>query len=88
MENKTFRKVVGTKTWKQYTNKNKTVFQYDGATGIKIGFTKASGRTLVASAKRGDVEMICVVLNDGDWFNDAYSLMDYGFNVKGCNNEK
>lgn len=88
MENKTFRKVVGTKTWKQYTNKNKTVFQYDGATGIKIGFTKASGRTLVASAKREDTELICVVFNDGNWFDDAYRLMDYGFGVKGCNDEK
>ncbi len=88
MENKTFRKVVKTKTWKEYTNKNKTVFQYEGATGIKIGFTKQAGRTLVASAKRQGVELICVVLSDGNWFNDAYSLMDYGFEVKGCNDER
>lgn len=88
MENKTFRKVVKTKSWKEYTNKNKTVFQYEGATGIKIGFTKQAGRTLVASAKRQGVELICVVLSDGNWFNDAYSLMDYGFEVKGCNDER
>lgn len=88
MKDKTFRKVVGAKSWEQYTNKNKTVFQYEGATGIKIGFTKKSGRTLVASAKRKNVELICVVLSDGNWFNDAYALMDYGFQVKGCNDEK
>lgn len=88
MKDKTFRKVVGAKSWEQYTNKNKTVFQYDGATGIKIGFTKKSGRTLVASAKRENVEMICVVLSDGNWFNDAYALMDYGFQVKGCEDEE
>lgn len=84
MRNRNFRKIVRAKSWKNYSNKNKTVYQYDGATGIKIGFTKKSGRTLVASAKRQDVELICVVLSDGDWFNDAYRLMDYGFEMMGC----
>ena len=64
-------------------NKNKTITQYDGATGIKIGFTKKSGRTLVASAKKGEAELIAVVLNDGNWFNDAYALLDYGFAILG-----
>ena len=81
MENETFRRVVGAKKWKDYYNKNKTVAQYDGATGIKIGFTEKSGRTLVASAERDGTELICVVLNDGNWFNDAYALMDYGFGI-------
>ena len=88
MKNRTFRKIVSARTWKEYTNKNKTVFQYEGATGIKIGFTKQAGRTLVASARRQDTELICVVLNDGDWFNDAYRLLDYGFQVKGCADEE
>lgn len=83
MNNKTFRKIVGSKSWEEYTNKNKTVFQYEGATGVKIGFTKMSGRTLVASAKRDGRELICVVLSDGNWFNDAYALMDYGFEIEG-----
>ncbi len=83
MKNKTFRKIVGSKSWEEYTNKNKTVFQYEGATGVKIGFTKMSGRTLVASAKRDGRELICVVLSDGNWFNDAYALMDYGFEIEG-----
>ena len=89
MKRDDFRKIVRTKDWqnadgsRSFHNKNKTVFQYDGATGIKIGFTKASGRTLVASAKRDDKEMIAVVLRDGNWFNDAYALMDYGFQQGG-----
>ena len=87
MKNKDFRKVVGAKSWKTYDNKNKTVHQYDGATGIKIGFTEMSGRTLVASAKRNGTELICVVLSDSNWFNDAYALMDYGFEIKGCEDE-
>ena len=64
-------------------NKNKTVHEYEGATGIKIGYTKASGRTLAASAARGECEVIAVVMAAPDWFNDAYRLMDYGFGLLG-----
>lgn len=64
-----------------FVNKNKTVFQYEGGDGVKIGFTKASGRTLVSSASRDGHRVIAVVLNDGNWFQDAYALMDYGFAV-------
>lgn len=83
MEEETFRRIAAAKSWGTYTNKNKTVFQYEGGTGIKIGFTERSGRTLVASATRGGIELICVVLNDRNWFADAYALMDYGFTIKG-----
>ena len=89
MERDDFRRIVGAEEWsggvsgRRFENKNKTITQYDGATGIKIGFTRKSGRTLVASARRGDVELIAVVLNDGNWFNDAYALLDYGFAILG-----
>ena len=64
-----------------FYNKNKTIFQYDGGTGVKIGYTTDSGRTLVASSTRGDKSMICVVMSAPDWFNDAYRLMDYGYSI-------
>ena len=83
MENDIFRQISASRTWGAYTNKNKTVFQYQGGTGIKIGFTEKSGRTLVASATRGDTDLIAVVLHDSNWFADAYALMDYGFTIKG-----
>ena len=85
MKNEEFRQISGASDWRSeeternFNNKNKTISQYEGATGIKIGYTKSSGRTLVASAKRGDTELIAVVLNDSNWFNDAYAMMDYGF---------
>ena len=88
MKDPTFRKIVAAKDHKAqrtdsdyltFHNKNKTIFQYDGGTGIKIGYTKASGRTLVASAERDGRSMICVVMSAPDWFQDAYKLMDYGF---------
>lgn len=79
MKKDIFRQIVSAKEWGDFANKNKTVFQYEGGNGIKIGFTKASGRTLVASANRSGRQLIAVVLNDGNWFQDAYALMDYGF---------
>ena len=35
----------------------------------------------MASAEREGKELIAVVLRDGNWFNDAYALMDYGFEI-------
>ena len=87
MENDDFADIVRTKQYKNYYNKNKTVYQYEGGNGIKIGYTRKSGRTLVASSERNGTLLICVLLSDGNWFNDAYSLMDYGFNIKGCRDE-
>ena len=70
-----------TENERNFYNKNKTVHQYEGGDGVKIGFTKASGRTLVASATRDDISLIAVVLRDGNWFADAYAMLDYGFAV-------
>ena len=88
MKHESFRKIVGSEKWQAgrapdkynyFYNKNKVVHQYDGGNGIKIGYTKASGRTLVASAQRDGRQLICVVMNAPDWFEDAYKLMDYCF---------
>lgn len=85
MKREDFRQIAATVDWessdtgRHFHNKNKTVSRYEGATGIKIGYTEKSGRTLAASAKRGEKELIAVVLNDHNWFSDAYALMDYGF---------
>ena len=60
-------------------NKNRLLSEYDGATGIKTGYTKAAGRCLVFGARRDGLEVIGVVLNCGDWFGEAKRLMDAGF---------
>jgi D-alanyl-D-alanine carboxypeptidase (penicillin-binding protein 5/6) len=88
MKNETFREIASARSWQAgrqpdkynyFYNKNKVVFQYQGGTGIKIGYTEKSGRTLVASAEREGVLLICVVMNAPDWFRDAYALLNYGF---------
>jgi D-alanyl-D-alanine carboxypeptidase (penicillin-binding protein 5/6) len=50
------------------TNHNKLLNYYEGAYGVKTGFTKKAGRCLVSAAQRDGVELICVTLNcPNDW---------------------
>lgn len=66
---------------RRLTNHNKLLKIYDGAIGIKTGFTKKSGRCLVSAAERDGVTLICVTLNDADDWNDHKKLLDYGFDI-------
>lgn len=69
-----------------FYNKNKVVHQYEYGNGIKIGYTKAAGRCLVASAEKDGTEIIVVVLNDNNWFQDSYKIFDWAFeNYKNYN---
>lgn len=86
MKHDEFREISKTKTWtadreenKHFYNKNKTLWQYEGGNGGKTGFTKVAGRCLVSTANRNGIQLISVVINDSNWFNDCYNMMDYGF---------
>lgn len=63
-----------------FYNKNKTLWEYIGGDGVKTGYTTKSGRCLVSSATRNGMHLIAVSLKAGDWFNDNYKLLEYGFN--------
>lgn len=56
---------------------------YKGANGVKTGYTDAAGDCLVAGAKRGNVQLIVVLLNDDSRWEDAVTLLDYGFKQLG-----
>ena len=65
---------------------NELLGRYDGANGIKTGWTNAAKGCLAASATRGDVELITIVLKSKDHdtrFTDAKQLLDYGFSIGG-----
>ncbi|WP_346026505.1 D-alanyl-D-alanine carboxypeptidase family protein [Beduinella massiliensis] len=64
---------------RQLRNKNRLLSDYPGATGIKTGFTRAAGRCLAFGARRDGMELVGVVLNCGDWFDEAERLMDTCF---------
>lgn len=62
-----------------FTNHNKLLSLYEGAFGIKTGFTKSSGRCLVSAVKKDGVTLIAVTLNAPDDWNDHIKLYEYGF---------
>lgn len=61
------------------SNHNKLLEWYDGAIGMKTGYTRKSGRCLVSVAERNGVQLICVTLNDPDDWQDHEVLLNYGF---------
>nr|WP_276352281.1 D-alanyl-D-alanine carboxypeptidase family protein [Cohnella sp. YIM B05605] len=63
----------------KWVNKNKMLTMYEGADGVKTGYTKQALRTLVTSATRNGQQLAAVTLNDGDDWADHRSLLDYGF---------
>jgi len=60
-------------------NKNRLLTDYEGATGIKTGFTSKAGRCLVFSAERDGMELIGVVMSCPNWFDEAERMLDWGF---------
>lgn len=60
-------------------NSNKLLSRYDGAVGVKTGFTDNARRCLVSAAERNGVLLIAVTLNAPDDWNDHEKMLDYGF---------
>ena len=63
-------------------NTNKLIRFYDGATGLKTGSTSSAGYNVSATAERGGMELIAVVMKgktSDERFADARALLDYGF---------
>ncbi len=67
-------------------NTNKLVRFYEGADGLKTGHTDAAGYCLAATAKKGDLRLIGIVLGEENGKvrnSETMALLDYGFaNVK------
>lgn len=63
-------------------NTNKLIHQYEGADGLKTGHTDDAGYCLAATAKRGDLRLIGIVLGEKDSKvrnRETIDLLDYGF---------
>lgn len=60
------------------TNHNKLLKTFEGAVGVKTGFTKKSGRCLVSAAREDGKLVIAVTLNDPNDWEDHKSLLSYG----------
>jgi D-alanyl-D-alanine carboxypeptidase len=85
LNNETFREITSTKEYRStnhgtWLNKNKLLRQYENTSGGKTGFTTKARRTLVTSAKKGDMELIVVTLDCGGDFAFHKSLYEKYFN--------
>lgn len=91
LTNKIFSKIVKTKTYtitlngysKTLSNTNELLGNLDGVYGVKTGFTNGANRCLITSCKRGDLDIICVVLGcdtKKDRTKDSIKLINYTFN--------
>ncbi|HKL80643.1 MAG TPA: D-alanyl-D-alanine carboxypeptidase family protein [Mobilitalea sp.] len=98
LKNPSFRKIFSTRTYQiPPTNKQSEIryianhhkfvlkqdYFYDDCIGGKTGYTSKAKYTLVTAAKRGDLELICVVMKDDSsahQYTDTQKLLDYGFN--------
>ena len=91
MNNEIFAKIVGTKNYtitlngypKTLTNTNELLGVLNGVYGIKTGFTNGANRCLVTCCKRGNMDIICVVLGaDTKKYRttDSIKLIEYSFN--------
>ena len=88
MRNDLFREIVSAKKYVTHRsgdaeqtiyNKNKLLSSYEGACGVKTGYTIKAGRCLVSAATRGGMTVIAVVLNCGPMFEECARLMDKAF---------
>lgn len=89
MQNATFKEIASSRTAvvpdggcgyaRTLVNKNKFLYDFDGANGVKTGFTKAAGRCLVASAERDGMQLISVVLNCGPMYERCGELLEKAF---------
>lgn len=90
LKNETFLKIVSTKnytvningSYKNIGNTNELLGNLNGVYGVKTGFTNGANRCLVSACKRGNLDIICVVLGaDTKKFRsqDSIKLIEYAF---------
>lgn len=60
-------------------NHNKLLWRYEGADGVKTGYTRSAGHCLVASATRNGQQLLAVVFRSRNTYNDCAELFDWGF---------
>ena len=91
LNNELFAQIVNKKSYtininknsKTLNNTNELLGNLNGVYGVKTGFTNGAGRCLVTSIKRGNLDVICVVLGADtkkDRTRDSAKLIEYTFN--------
>lgn len=89
LKNQDFAKAVSTKiaavefgdpvSKRYFGNTNKLLKTYEGAIGVKTGFTKKAGRCLVTAVRRDSLTLVCVTLSASDDWNLHKKLYNNSF---------
>ncbi len=89
LKNPTFAKIVSSKSHdvegseylkaRTIYNKNKLLSSFEGANGVKTGYTTDSGRCFVGAAERNGMQLISVVLNCPDMWERTKALLRGAF---------
>lgn len=89
LHNPVFAKMVSTKQhvipwpgndWdRSMTNHNKLLWRFEGADGVKTGYTRSAGHCLVASATKDSHQLLAVVFKSQDMYADCTALLEWGF---------
>jgi D-alanyl-D-alanine carboxypeptidase len=85
MENETLMRIASTRSitigGRTMSNHNKLLSWQEGCLGLKTGYTRAAGRTLVSCAERNGQRLVAVTLQDGNDWADHQTLYEYGFSA-------
>ncbi len=81
LQNPTFKEIVSTKYYAPcgWKNKNKMLYQYNGAIGVKTGYTREAGRCLVSAAEREGMTLVCSVLGCSPMYERSAVLLNDAF---------
>jgi len=83
MENPLLREICATKSVqignRSLVNHNKLLWRYEGAVGVKTGYTKAAGRILASAAEKEGRRLIAVTINAPNDWSDHEKLLNFGF---------
>lgn len=81
LQNPIFCQIVATRYYELcgWKNKNKLLFEYSDCVGVKTGYTKEAGRCLVSAATKGEMTLVCSVLNCADMYARSEKLLKDGF---------
>ncbi len=88
LQNPTVAEIAATKTYvstsisgvtRYFTNHNRLLRTYEGAIGMKTGYTMRTGRCLVSAACRDGLTLVAVTLRDPNDWQDHKRMLDYGF---------
>ena len=83
LRNEEFRRIVSTQSisiaGRSMQSHNRLLTDYEGAVGVKTGYTMKAGHCLVSAAERDGRLLIAVTLNAPDYWDDNMAMLDDGF---------